>query len=246
MSGTDNKPTAARFSLWRLAPLLVLILGLIAFFAFGFHHQISAEAFQRHSASLTEIADHWWAPLAYFAIYVLVTAFSLPVAVMATIAGGYMFGALLATLLTATAATLGATAVFLIARSALGEPLRVKAGPAIKKMESGFRKNALNYLLVLRLIPLFPFWLVNLVPAFLGVPLSTYVIGTVLGIVPGSFVFSNFGAGLQSVLSQGSELTLDSVVTPQIVISLVGLAILALLPVAYRKWKARARRSGPE
>ena len=126
-----------------------------------------------------------------------------------------------------------------MARTALGESLRARAGPAIKKMEAGFRENALNYLLVLRLVPLFPFWLVNLVPAFLGVTLRTYVVGTFVGIIPGTFVFASFGAGLESVIRQGREITLEGVLGPEVVTALVGLALLALVPVVYRKLKAR-------
>ena len=132
--------------------------------------------------------------------------------------------------------------MFLIAKSALGDPLRARAGPFLKRMEAGFREDAFNYLLVLRLIPLFPFWIVNLVPAFLGVPLRTYVLGTFIGIIPGSFVFASVGAGIGSVLDSGQEFSPASVLTPQIVIALVGLALLALLPVVYRKLKARPAR----
>jgi hypothetical protein len=121
------------------------------------------------------------------------------------------------------------------------EARRLLADPEMRGlgMEDGFRDDALNYLLVLRLIPLFPFWIVNLVPAFLGVPQRTYVLGTLIGIIPGSFVFASVGAGLGSVLDSGQEFSPSSVLTPQIVIALVGLAVLALLPVAYRKWRAR-------
>ena len=101
------------------------------------------------------------------------------------------------------------TAVFLIARTALGDSLRNRAGPALQRMEAGFKENAFSYLLVLRLVPLFPFWLVNLVPAFLGVRLRTYLLGTFIGIIPGTFVFATVGAGLESVLSQGGALSLS-------------------------------------
>jgi uncharacterized membrane protein YdjX (TVP38/TMEM64 family) len=168
-----------------------------------------------------------------------VIALSVPGGAVLTIAGGFLFGSILGTVLVVIAATLGATLVFLIARSALGDPLRARAGPFLQRMEAGFQENAFNYLLVLRLIPLFPFWIVNLVPAFLGVPLRTYVLGTLIGIVPGSFVFASVGAGLGSVLDSGQEFSPSSVLTPQIVIALVGLAVLALLPVAYRKWRRR-------
>src|SRR3546814_16389589 len=106
-------------------------------------------------------------------------------------------------------------------------------------MEAGFRENALSYLLFLRLIPAFPFFVVNLVPAFLGVPLGTYVLATLVGIVPGTFVYATVGAGLGSIFESGQDFTLEGVLTPEIVTALVGPAVLALLPVAYRKLRAR-------
>jgi uncharacterized membrane protein YdjX (TVP38/TMEM64 family) len=106
-------------------------------------------------------------------------------------------------------------------------------------MEEGFRENALSYLLALRLVPAFPFFIVNLVPALLGVSLRTYVTGTFLGILPGTFVFSSIGAGLGSVFDSAQELTLKGAITPQVMIALVGLALLSLVPVLYKKIRAR-------
>ena len=141
----------------------------------------------------------------------------------------------------ADGATAGATIVFLIARSALGETLRAKAGPRIRRMEEGFRADALSYLLVLRLIPLFPFWLVNIVPAFLGVPVRTYVLGTFIGIIPGSFVYASVGNGLGAVFEAGGTPDLGIIFEPAILLPIVGLAVLALLPVAYRKVRVGKR-----
>ncbi len=106
-------------------------------------------------------------------------------------------------------------------------------------MEAGFNQNALNYLLVLRLIPLFPFWLVNLVPAFLGVPLRTYVIGTFIGIIPGSLVYSSLGNGLGAVIEACAPPNLGVIFDLEILLPIVGLAVLALMPVAYKVIKAR-------
>ncbi|MEC9369347.1 MAG: VTT domain-containing protein, partial [Pseudomonadota bacterium] len=164
---------------------------------------------------------------------------SVPGAALLTVTGGFLFGIWVGTAAVVVGATLGATAVFLIARTALGEALRAKAGPAIRKMEQGFRENALSYLLVLRLIPLFPFFLVNLVPAFLGVPLATFVVGTFFGIMPGTFVFISIGAGLGSIFDSMQEFTLKGALTPEVIVALVGLAVLSLIPVAYRTIKAR-------
>ncbi len=210
-------------------------------FALDLDRFLTFAALREHRAALTGLVESHLglAALAFVLVYAAAIALSVPGGAVLTIAGGFMFGSIFGTLLVVVAATLGATAVFLIARSALGDPLRARAGPFLKRMEAGFQQDALNYLLVLRLIPLFPFWIVNLVPAFLGVPLRTYVLGTFIGIIPGSFVFASVGAGLGSVLDSGQEFSPASVLTPQIVIALVGLALLALLPVAHRKWKAR-------
>jgi len=164
-----------------------------------------------------------------------------PGAAILTIAGGLLFGQWYGSVYVVLGATLGAVGVFLIARTALGDALRRRAGPAIQKMEAGFQENALSYLLVLRLIPLFPFFLVNIVPAFLGVKLRTYVVGTLIGIIPGSFVYATVGAGLGSIFERNEEFSLQGVLTPEITAALVGLAALALLPVAYKKFrKAKA------
>ena len=242
MSEIEDRPAAKGFSLSRLIPLLVLIVGLVLFFSFGLHRYVTPSALAEYNDELLAFRTLWWAPLAFVLVYAVAVAFSLPGGAVMTVAGGYMFGQVLGTCYVVVAATLGATALFLVAKTALGDALRAKASGAVKKMEAGFRENALSYLLVLRLIPLFPFWLVNLVPAFLGVPLRIYVIGTFVGIIPGTFVFATVGAGLESVLRQGDEISLSGVLTPQVIMALVGLAVLSLIPVVYKKIKARRDR----
>jgi len=240
-SATGPARPQARFSLARLWPLAVLALAIAAFLAFDLDRYLTFETLREHRAALTGFvaANVTLAALVFALVYAAVIALSVPGGAVLTIAGGFMFGSILGTALVVVAATLGATLVFLIARTALGDPLRARAGPFLQRMEAGFQEDVFNYLLVLRLIPLFPFWIVNLVPAFLGVPLRTYVLATLIGIIPGSFVYATVGAGLGSVLDSGQEFSPASVLTPQVVIALVGLAVLALLPVAYRKWKGR-------
>jgi uncharacterized membrane protein YdjX (TVP38/TMEM64 family) len=171
-------------------------------------------------------------------IYAAAIALSIPGGAILTIAGGFLFGVVAATCYVVIAATFGATILFLIARTALGDTLRRKAGPAVRRMEVGFRENALNYLLFLRLIPVFPFWLVNLVPAFLGVPLTTYIVATLVGIIPGSLVYASVGNGLGAVFDAGGRPDLGIIFKPEIILPIVGLAVLAILPVAYKKIKA--------
>ncbi len=237
----SERKRSAAFSVPRLLPLGILALGIGAFFAFGLNRYLTFETLRENRALLSSfVAEHaLMASLLYVAIYTAVVALSVPGGAVLTIAGGFLFGAFAGAVLVVIAATLGATLLFLIAKTALGDPLRARAGPFLKKMEAGFRENALSYLLVLRLIPLFPFFVVNLVPAFLGVSLRTYVLGTFVGIIPGSFVYASVGAGLGSVFDRAEVFSPASVLTPEVVTALVGLALLALLPVAYRKLKAR-------
>jgi len=238
---TDRPTTSRTGLLERLLPILVLVAGAVAFLALDLDRYVTFEALREHRHELLRFvaANAVLAALAYMAIYAVSTALSLPGGLVLTIAGGFLFGQWLGTGLVVVAATAGAVGIFLAARHAFADLLRAKAGPFLKTMERGFRENALSYLLVLRLVPLFPFFIVNLVPAFLGVPLGTYALGTLLGIIPGTFVFATVGAGLGSIFDAGQEFSATGILTPQIVTALVGLGVLALLPVAYKKWKAR-------
>ena len=126
-------------------------------------------------------------------------------------------------------------AVFLAARTAFGDLLRQKAGNRLKKLEAGFRENALSYMFVLRLVPLFPFWLVNLAPALFGVKLRTYIIATFFGIMPGGLVYAGVGNGLGAVLDAGKTPDLGIIFEPAILLPILGLAALSLIPVIYRR-----------
>jgi uncharacterized membrane protein YdjX (TVP38/TMEM64 family) len=237
-------PAMTRSSaLRRLAPLAILLAAIGAFFALGLHDYLSFEALRQHREVLLGLVEQhpFLAPLAFTAVYAAVVALSVPGGAILTIAGGFLLGIVPATLCVLVGATVGATIVFLIARTALGDALRAKAGPRIRRMEEGFRQDALSYLLVLRLIPIFPFWLVNIVPAFLGVPVRTYVLGTFVGIIPGAFVYASVGNGLGAVFDAGGTPDLGIIFEPAILLPIVGLAMLALLPVGYRKLKARTR-----
>ncbi|MBL8839777.1 MAG: TVP38/TMEM64 family protein, partial [Alphaproteobacteria bacterium] len=154
-------------------------------------------------------------------------------------AGGFLFGAVMGTGLIVVGATIGATVLFVIARTAFGDVLRRRAGPFVRKMEDGFRANAFWYLLSLRLIPVFPFFAVNLVPALIGIPLATFVAATLIGVIPGTFVFASFGAGLGEVFDRGGEVSIGAILTPGIVAGLVGLGVLSLVPVAVKWWRGR-------
>ena len=231
-----------RRPLWqRLWPAALLALAMAAVLALGLHRHLSFDSLQANRAWLQAFveADTAWAALSAFAVYVTAVALSVPGAVILTIAIGFLFGTLAGGAIAAAGATVGATAVFLLARSTLGAALAERAGPAVKCMEDGFRRNAFSYLLALRLVPVFPFCLVNLVPALLGVPVRTYVAATLVGILPGTFVFAAVGAGLGSVLDSPEGLSAATMLKPKILLALGGLALLALLPVAYRRIRCR-------
>jgi len=238
---TAGAGKGAKLSLSRLLPLLVIVAGAVAFFALGGPEYLSFDSLARHRQDLlawTE-ANAVLGAVLFMIGYALVVAFSLPGATWMTLAGGFLFGTVTSTLLVVISATGGAVAIFLLARYALSDLFHAKMGNAIKRMEAGFQANALSYLLFLRLVPVFPFWLVNLVPAFLGVPLRTYAIGTLLGIIPGSAVYCSVGNGLGAVFDAGGTPDLGIIFQPEILGPIVGLAVLSLVPIVYKRLKEK-------
>ena len=225
----------------RFLPLAAILAGIAIAYGLGLHRYLTFDQLRTHHDALIRLVDDHpvLAPLAYMAVYALAVAMSLPGAVLLTLTGGFLFGTVLGTALTVIAATAGATLLFLAARTAVGDFLRARAQSALGRMEAGFRRNAFSYLLVLRLVPLFPFFIVNLVPAFLGVRLSTFVGATLIGIVPATVVFTLAGCGLGSILEAGGEFSLSNVLTPQMIAALCGLALLALVPVLYKRFAAK-------
>ncbi len=238
---TSQNGAKRGFSWKRLLPLVVLAVGAGLFFGFGLDDYLSLETLRDNRMDLVAWVDANTAiaVLSFVVLYALTIVFLPPSGTLMTVTGGFIFSAVFGTFIVVFGATLGATALFLAAKYALGDVLRARAGPALRKMEAGFRENEMSYMLVLRLIPLFPFWLVNIAPAFLGVSLRTYVIGTFFGIIPGTAVYATFGAGIGSILDSDQELTLAGVLKPEIIAGLIGLALLALVPVVYKKYKKR-------
>lgn len=247
---TDTTPLPAdvrrsakrRFGWGRVVPISILVAGLIAFFAFGLNEYVSFEELAQHRATLKGWVTEYGILAALVAglAYAVMVAFSIPGGALATMVIGFLLGPYAGSVVVVIGATLGATAVFLAARTALGDSLRARAGKAARRMEEGFRENAFNYLLFLRLVPIFPFWLVNLVPAFLGVRLRTYMVATVLGIIPGTVVYVSVGNGLGAVFDAGETPDLDLIFKWEILLPIIGLSLLALIPVVYRLIK-RAR-----
>ncbi len=242
-----NAQTTSRSPLLRWAPLVGIVVLVAIGFATGAHEYISLSALRDNRDWLeTQVSDHaLLAGLAFVVLYAVFTAASLPAGTVLTLTGGFLFGAWLGALFTVAGATIGAIGIFLAARTALGDALRTRlesAGGALAVMERGFREDAFFYLLFLRLTPIFPFFVVNLAPAFLGVRLSTYAITTFIGIFPGTLVYCFIGAGLGEALEGSAEPSLEGLVSKEIVFGLVGLGLLALLAVIGKRFLSR--RSG--
>lgn len=237
----SSSPKKTRPTWVRLLPLAVLIGAMVLVVSQGWHQLLSFDSLREHRETLLNWTERngLLAVAAYIVLYAAVTAMSLPVAVYITLAGGFLFGAVGATLYTVVGATIGACLIFLIASTAIGDSLRNRAGPMVKRMEDGFRENAFHYMLVLRLIPGVPFWAANLVPALLGVRFSTFAIATFVGIIPGTAIFCLTGEGLGKIFESQQEITFWTVMSPQLLAGLIGLAVLAIAPVAYKKWRAR-------
>lgn len=237
--------------------LTFVVLAGAAYYAFG-RGSLSLESLVRHREAIDAfVTGHRaLAVLAFIGIYIVAVAFSLPGASFLTVSGGFLFGLVTGAAAAVTGATIGATIIFLVAKTALGEPMLKRAGPKAAKLAEGFRNDAFAYLLFLRLVPAFPFFLVNLVPAFAGVGLVPYVTATALGIIPGGVAYAFAGTGLDSVIAAQKSaydacvaagtadchLTFDatSVLTPQLLGALVGLGLLALVPVVVQRLRRKA------
>jgi len=249
-------PSSARVRPARLVPLAIIVLAGAAVIGVAWYKGLSPVSLLEQRVAIDAfVGEHRVAALlAFTGIYTVVVALSLPGAALLTICGGIIFGGLPAGLAALVGATAGATVLFMVARSALGGWLIRRAGPHAESVAAGFCADAFNYLLFLRLVPLFPFCLVNLVPAMCGVRLRTFVLATALGIIPGTFAFAFFGAGLDSAVTvqvanyracvaagrAGCKLGFDpsAAVTPQLIVGLVALGLLALVPVVVRRLRA--------
>ncbi|MGB8338858.1 MAG: TVP38/TMEM64 family protein [Burkholderiales bacterium] len=230
---TPIQPSGSKWV--KLAILAVFIGGIAAFFVFGGQKYLNLDSIkQNRDLLLNYTRDHYaLALVGAFLIYTASTALSLPGGIVLSLMCGFLFGRWGGTGLIVCAATLGAALVFLAARYLFADAARKRLGSFGEKINQGFTENGFNYLLFLRLVPLFPFWLVNLAPAFTNMKLPTYVAGTALGIIPGSFVFANLGQSLGSLNSLGDLLSNDV----KIAFALLGL--FALVPVLIKKLRAK-------
>lgn len=262
MADQDDKAKGrwARFRLWKYLPLAFLLIGVGIAFVMGLHRTLSFETFLHHQGRVRDlVAQNHTAMLGlYVLIYVAAVTLSLPVSAFLTAIGGYLFGWLLGGAAASLSSTLGATSLFLIARTSLGSPLQKRAESRILALAAGFRRQAFSYLLSLRLMPAIPFWLTNLAAALFGMRLRSYILATWLGMLPICFAFAFAGSGLDEVVARHEEVrqqclavgggncaiafSAGSLLTPDLLIALSALGILALAPAAVRFWQARGSR----
>lgn len=260
MDGQTERP-APRSILRRAWPLLLIVAVTAIAYLTGLHRHLSFDALVESRERLRDwVALHGIvSPILFVLVYVLFVALSLPGALLLTIMSGFLFGVLLGGIAATIGATIGATLLFIAASTSLGEGLRHRAGPWLERFRQGFRENATSYLLFLRLVPVFPFWLVNLAPALLGVDLRTFVWTTAVGILPGTFAYAFAGAGLDSVVAAhkaardaciaagntACDMTISpsQLVTREFVLALAALGCVALLPVLIKRFR-RPRAGG--
>lgn len=241
---------------WLPVAAIAALMGFA--FLMGWHKYLSLQTIgENYGAMQAFIAKNFvLSVLVYALAYILVVALSLPGALIMTLTGGLLFGAALGAPIIVISATIGATIIFLVAKTSFGEALAQKFGATAEKLRSGFQENALSYMLFLRLVPIFPFVVVNLAPALLGVSTRTYVIGTLFGIIPGTVAYSLVGASLGApleaenarhaacVAAKGAaqctySIDLKALVSTELVLAGVALGFVAMIPVIYNQFKKR-------
>ncbi len=228
----------------RWIPLFIIIVLMLTFYFSGLTKYFSFETLKDYKETLLNlVSDHWFlTPFLFILLYIVITALSLPIGIFLSLLSGFLFPQPFCTIYVVIGATIGASIIFLVAKTAARDFLQKKAGPKLKKMEREFRENGVNYLLFLRLVPLFPFWLVNIAPAFFNISLITYIWTTMVGIAPGSFVYAQAGRGLGAILDSGNTFSIGAVFNWQLRIALIALGIFVLVPVIVKKIRKRIRR----
>ncbi|RZO69093.1 MAG: TVP38/TMEM64 family protein [Parvularculaceae bacterium] len=246
---TDESNVAAKSGFMRFLPLILIGVAAIAALRLGVTDYLSLDALRENYQALTAFVEarFWVALILYMAAYITVAALSLPGAGILSITGGFLFGTFIGLGAVVVAATIGGTLIFLAARTAFGDFLRKKAQGFIKQMEQGFNNNAFSYLLLLRLIPIFPFFVVNIAPAFFGVSTRVFFLATLIGIIPGAFAFVSVGTGLGAILEAGGDISLSGLLTkPEILTPIIALSVLALIPIIAKALGVKTPSSATE
>ena len=225
----------------RFLPLLIFAGGIVLFLSLDGASYLDMKFLRENRQLMQELVTEYGflAQLGYTLLYIVSTAFSLPIGTLLTITAGFFFGPVIGTVIVVCGATIGSLGIFLAVQMGIGESLTKGAETWVVRMRTGFQKNAFSYLLMLRLIPLFPFALVNIVPALLGVRPATYIVATFIGIIPGSFVYVLLGNGLGAVFDAGGTADIGLIFQPEILFPILGLALLVLLQLVYRKFREK-------
>ncbi|PJF10392.1 TVP38/TMEM64 family protein [Pseudorhodobacter sp. MZDSW-24AT] len=226
--------------------LPILAIGLVAVVgAFLLRDQISFDTLARHRDSLLAFREsHFaFASLAFVAAYITIVGFSLPGATVATLTGGFLFGLFPGVLYNVGGATLGAIVVFLAARAGFGADVAARiegSGGAAARLQNALRENEWSALLIMRLVPGVPFFVANLLPAFVGTSVLRFAVTTFVGIIPGTFVFTSVGAGLGEVFARGETPDLSILFAPHVLGPMLGLAALSAVPILMKRFKKEA------
>jgi uncharacterized membrane protein YdjX (TVP38/TMEM64 family) len=219
----------------RNMPLIaIIIVALVGAFTLRDYLSFQTLAENRESLLAFRDAHYMLTAIAFIFAYVVVVAFSLPGATVMTLAGGFLFATFPGALFNMVGATLGAIGIFLAARWGLGERLAARMDASdgvVKRIKAGIDENQWSMLFLIRLVPAVPFFVANLVPALVGVSLKRFAITTFLGIIPGAVVFTSVGAGLGEVFDRGETPNLGIIFAPQILLPILGLCVLAALPI---------------
>ncbi|MEP3232248.1 MAG: TVP38/TMEM64 family protein [Hyphomicrobiales bacterium] len=237
-----NKPKNSGGLAKRLVPLGVIVALLLVGYFSGVHTYLSLDTLSENKAALDAfVQDNFVLAMgSYLIIYIVAVSISFPGASFLTIAGGAIFGWLIGGTLTIFGATIGASIIFLVAKTSLGDFLAEKAGPRMSKLRDGFQKDAFNYLLTLRLAPVVPFWITNLAPAFFGMDLGRYALATFLGIIPGTYAYSFIGEQV------GTSFEKDSNIVTNVTLGLAALAIASVVPLIVKYIRNRKNRSATD
>ena len=227
----------------RYLPLGVILL-VAAVGAFTLRDYLSFDALRENREALIAFRDSHYllTALGFIAAYAVIVAFSLPGATVATLTGGFLFGLFPGVFYNVAAATMGAVVIFLAAQWGLGDRLKDRMDASdgmVRKIKAGIDDNQWSMLFFIRLVPVVPFFVANLLPAFLGVPLFRFAVSTFLGIMPGALVFTSVGAGLGEVFARGETPDLGIIFEPHILLPILGLCALSLLPVAIKTFTGK-------
>lgn len=227
----------------RFLPILVILAALALFFALGLNRYFSLDTLRDNREALNQwVAASPARALAIFMLaYAGAVAISFPGASILTVFGGFLFGLAVGVPAIVIAATIGAMIVFVASKSALGDMLKGRVTGFLSQMEKGFRENELSYMFVLRLAPVFPFWGVNIAAGLLGVSARNFLVGTLFGIIPGSFVYASIGAAAGAAFDAGKDVSLSGILfKPETLLPIVGLAVLSLMPIALKRFQKKS------